>query len=295
MRIAIPLFTTLLMCTVIWAADSHAGRNNPQRIVSLGPLNTENVFLLGAGSRLVADTIYCVRPDEARQREKIGSLMEINVEKIVSLQPDIVLATALTRPEQVKKLESLGLKVVRFSKPDSFKAICAQFTELGTILGLGEKAEEIVKQARLEVQCIKANVAGLPLQKVFLQVGADPVFASVPGSFTDDYIRFGGGINIAAHQTTGLFSREKVVALNPDVIIIAVMGTETGTAAREKEKWMQFGSISAVRHNRVHTMDPDIVCSPSPLTFVRSLKQIAGMIHPRTSKLIHDRRMESSP
>ncbi len=258
----------------------------PSRIVSLGPLNTENVFLLGAGNRLVADTVYCVRPQEARHREKIGSLMEINIEKIVSLQPDLVLATALTRPEQVKKLKSLGIRVVSFAKPDSFETICSQFLELGRILGLMENAEEIVTRARMVIECVKGSVSGLSRRKVFLQVGTDPVFASVPGSFTNDYITLGGGINIAADQTTGLFSREKVVAMNPDVIIIAVMGTETGTAAREKKAWKRFSSITAVRDNRVHTLDPDIICSPSPLTFAHALEKTACLIHPEAASVI---------
>jgi len=293
-----------LLCVLLAAASAlfpltalsgHYGGKpacHPQRIVSLGPLNTENVFLLGAGHRLIADTIYCVRPDEARNREKIGSLMNINIEKLVSLEPDMVLATPLTRPEQIRKLESLGIRVVRFPKPDSFNAICRQFVELGAMLGMGKRAEDIIRQAEMEVQCVRDCVSRLTPRRVFLQVGADPVFASVPGSFTDDYIRLGQGINIASDQPTGLFSTEKVVAMNPDVVIIAVMGTESGTAAREKQRWSQFRTMSAVRGNRVHTLDPDIVCSPSPTTFAHSLERIACLIHPEAASLIHGKCVE---
>ncbi len=81
--------------TVIPTVDSALAtiKQYPQRIVSLGPINTENVFLLGAGDRLVGNTNYCVRPTEARNRAKIGSVMQISLEKILSLKPDLVLAT----------------------------------------------------------------------------------------------------------------------------------------------------------------------------------------------------------
>lgn len=279
----------LLAAAVLSVSCPHAAhRANaakyPCRIVSLGPINTENIFLLGAGNRLIADTTYCVRPEEAGHREKIGSLMEINIEKIMSLRPDLVLATALTRPGHIKKLRQLGLRVVKFSKPDSFKAVCAQFMELGRLLGLEKRAKEVITSVRSTVGCITCTVSRFPARKVFLQVGSNPLFASVPGSFTNDYIRLAGGVNIAGDQTTGMISTEKVVALNPDVIIIAIMGTETGTAAREKEKWMRFRSIRAVRHHCVHTVNPDIICSPSPLTFTAALRQVASLIHPEAGQ-----------
>lgn len=224
--------------------------------------------------------------------EKIGSLMEINMEKIVSLRPDLVLATALTQPAYIKKLRQLGLRVIKFSKPDSFNAICAQFLELGQLLGLEKKAEKITARVRLIVGRITRAVSGFPPRTVFLQVGSRPLFASVPGSFTNDYIRLAGGKNIAAHQNTGMITTEKVVAMNPDIIIIAIMGTETGTAAREKAKWMRFSSLNAVKNHCVYTVNPDIICSPSPLTFATALRLIASLIHPEAMPAMQENGMQ---
>ena len=263
------------------ALVSRAGAaDSPQRIISLGPINTENVYLLGAGDRLVADTSYCVRPAAAREKEKIGSVMQISIEKIISLRPDLVLATGLTQPQQLRKLQNLGLRVVRFAQPDSFSAICKQFVQMGRLLGLEGRAEQIVAQARRDVQHIQEQVASLPRKKVFLQVGAQPLFGSVSTSFTHDYITLAGGINVLADQTTGTTNYEKVITKNPDVIIIAVMGTESGVAIREKEKWSAFSSIKAVQENKVYLINPDLVCSPSPITFSQTLVRISGLIHP---------------
>jgi len=255
-------------------------KQHPQRIVSLGPLNTENVFLLGAGDRLVGNTSYCVRPEAARHKEKVGSVMQISIEKIISLRPDLVLATALTRPEQLKQLERLRMRVIRFKQPTSFHEICTQFLELGHLLGLTEEARLVIDQARSEVEAVQRKVAGLPRKKVFLQVGTRPLFASVPSSFTHDFIDLAGGINIAADQHSGAIHSEKVIATDPDLIVIAIMGSETGLAGTEKRQWLQVPVLTAARTGRVHVLDPDLVCSPSPMTFARTLRVMADLIHP---------------
>ncbi len=257
-----------------------SGQDIPRRIVSLGPINTENVFLLGAGDRLVGDTIYCVRPEAARKKTKIGSVMQISIEKIISLHPDIILATALTRTEQVQKLRDLGYRVIRFTQPGSFAEICRQFVRLGKALGLQEQAESIVKQARAAVERIREATAARPKPKVFLQVGTRPLFGAVPGSFINDFITLAGGKNIIADQSKGTTRLEKVISLNPDVIIIAIMGSETGIAGDEKRMWQKFDILNAVRNERVFIINPDLACSPSPVTFAKTLAMIARIIHP---------------
>lgn len=264
----------LLLSTV-----THA-RQYPQRIVSLGPINTENVFLLGAGDRLVANTNYCVRPEAAKTKEKIGSVMQFSIEKIISLNPDLILATGLTRPEQVQQLQAAGIEVIHVRQPKSFAEICSQFLELGKLLGLEKQAKQIVAQAQEKVTAIHNQSSSQPQQKVFLQVGSQPIFASVPSSFTNDFIVLAGGINTAAKQKTGRTNYEQVIAANPDIIIIAMMGSEAGAAAEEKQKWQKISVINAVKNDRVFIIDPDIACSPSPSTFASTLELVAKLIHP---------------
>ena len=280
MRPLIFIFALFLLATPATAVTREGSQRQVQRIISLGPINTENVFLLGAGERLVGNTSYCVRPDAARTIEKIGSVMQFSIEKIISLHPDLVLATGLTRPEQVQTLRDIGIKTVHFPQPGSFTEICDQFLLLGRMLGLEERAREIVNRAVERVNRIKQSVADLPLQKVFLQVGAQPLFSSTENSFTNDFIILSGGENIAGKNRSGLINPEQVIAKNPEVIIIAVMGSENGTAANEKRNWQRIPVIHAVENNRVHVINPDLVCSPSPATFASTLTIIASLIHP---------------
>jgi len=154
-RISTVIFSLFL---VIHCSSARA-EGYPQRIVSLGPVNTENVYLLGADDRLVANTSYCVRPIAAKDKEKIGSVMQVSVEKIISLHPDLVLATGLTPPQQVKKLEDIGIRVVRFKQPASFIEICDLFLQLGRLLGLEDRAQQIVAQARSEVELLQGRIS----------------------------------------------------------------------------------------------------------------------------------------
>lgn len=262
------------------AVTTSAAKAFPQRIVSLGPINTENVFLLGAGNRIVGSTVYCVRPDAARQTAKVGSVMQFSLEKLISLQPDLILATGFTQPQQLQQLQRLGLPVVQFEQPSSFSESCDQLIELGGLLGLESRAKEIVEEMQIKVNRIKKEVASLDKTKVFLQIGANPLHGVTGNTFSDDYITFSGGINITKEQKSGKTNREKILANNPDVIIIAIMGSETGIAAKEKTDWQYFDSIEAVKTNRVHVINPDLACSPSPATFVEALQIIRSFIHP---------------
>jgi ABC-type Fe3+-hydroxamate transport system substrate-binding protein len=258
----------------------------PRRIISLGPTNTENIYLLGAEDRLVANTSYCIRPEAARRKEKIGSVMQISIEKILSLQPDLVLAIGLSPPQQLQKLRDLGLTVVQFHQATSFDEICEQFITLGRLLGIEERAHSLVRQAREKVDAIKQEVSGLPKQKVFLQIGTQPLVGALQHTFTNDFIVLSGGVNIIDDQLSGKTDYEKVLAQNPDIIIIAIMGNETGLAGQEKESWQNIPVIKAVRHGRVHIIDPDLVCSPSPATFAEALTIISRLIHPELNQRV---------
>lgn len=123
----------LFLTSPAWSTDSQP-RHFPTRVISLSPLLSENIFLLGAGDRLMGNTVYCQRPEAARRVEKIGSVQELGIEKIVSLRPDLVLSINLNPKQQVDKLRDLGLQVETFSQPASFPTSARNFSALGNSL-----------------------------------------------------------------------------------------------------------------------------------------------------------------
>lgn len=251
----------------------------PQRIISLGPVITEELYILGVEDKLIANTVYCENPPEAKKKEKIGTVIEINLEKIVSLNPDLVIATPLGNPKQIEKIEKLGIKVISFPSPETFKQICEQFIELGKIVGKQKEAEDIVFQAKTAVDSIIKQTP-LPkkhIPKVFMEVGTNPLCSVPENSFIHNLIEISGGINIASDSKNGLYSREKVLQNNPDIIIIVTMGM---TGEEEKEVWRKYKTINAVKNDKIHILDSYVICSPTPVTFVKAVKELTNIFFP---------------
>ncbi len=269
------LVLTILL--VISSIASYSGEAHPQRIISLVPSVTEEIYLLNAEDKLVANTTYCIRPEEAKKKEKVGTIIIVNLEKIVQLEPDIVLVSSLIHPRTKKKLENLGIKVATFPQPKNFTGLSRQFTELARIVNKEQEAEKIAAVMKRKVGSVRKRVEGLEKPKVLMQIGANPLFVANKDSFINDFVELAGGINIARDAKTGLYSREEVLKRNPDVIIIVTMGI---AGEKEKEIWQKFSTVSAVRDNRIHIVDSYRFCSPTPVTFVEALEEIVRMLHP---------------
>lgn len=261
------LLTLLFLSNLIFGA--------PSKIISLGPVITEQLYLLGVGNKIVGCTIYCNKPEEAKKIEKVGTVVEINVEKIFSLSPDLVIATSLTNPKQIKKLKNLGLKVEVFKYAKSFSQLCEDFIKLGKIVGEGKKAREIIENVKPKIEHIKKKTKGLRKPKVIVILGTKPLWVATKDSFINDFIEFAGGINLGPVQS-GLVSREEIIKQNPDVIIITEMGL---SGEREKKNWKKYNTISAVKNNRIYIVDSNQLCSPTPVSFVETLKMLVYIFH----------------
>jgi iron complex transport system substrate-binding protein len=277
MRLRLPAI--ILFCAVLLLQGRGLAKGDyPQRIISLGPAITEEIYLLGADNRLVGCTVYCQRSDEAKNKEKIGTVIEVNLEKITALQPDIVLATSLTNPRVKEKLKNLGIKVIEFPAAKNFSGICSSFLKLGRILGKEKEAEEIVKTAENKVDSLKLKLRGLPKPRVFIQVGAKPLVTVTEDSFANDFIEFSGGVNIAQGIRYARYSREKVLEADPEVIFIVTMGIN---GEKERGIWQSYKALKASRGNRIYILDSYRLCSPTPVSFVETLETIAGLLHPQ--------------
>lgn len=289
MRRNIILFAVLFgICAAVFyfilkLPDNSAGKTGicgySQRIISLGPSITKALYLLGVQDRLIANTVYCVDPPETKKKDKIGTVVGVDIEKIFNLKPDLVLATSLTNPKAREKLENLGIKVIAFSMPKDFNDICKQFLELGRLVDKEEEAKEIVKSAENEVILIRAKVRDLPKPKVFVQLGIRPLFAATGRCFINDYIEFAGGINTAKEAREGIYSRERILNENPDVIIITTMGAMDMAAEEEKSIWRKYETLNAAKTGRIYIIDTDEITAPTPQSFVKTLEDFVRILH----------------
>ncbi|MCP4020709.1 MAG: ABC transporter substrate-binding protein [Desulfobacteraceae bacterium] len=259
----------------------YAGQNKiPQRVISLSPIITETIYILDAQDQLIANTTYCNIPAAAESKEKIGSVIQMNVEKIIQLSPDLVIASALSKEKQLIVLRRNKVRVLQTPNPKTFDEMCRMTLSIGKVLGKEAEAKKIIDIASTQVNAILEKTLALKRPRVFIQIGLKPLHSANKDMFINEYIRVGGGINIAENQSSGIYSRENVIAQNPEIILIATMGTSKKAGEQEKQRWMTFDSLDAVKNNRVYILDPEIICSPTPLTFVAGLKSVLPLIHP---------------
>ena len=266
------LLVSLLPCHLLAATPGAT----PRRIISLVPNITEELYDLGVQDRIIGVTTYCQRPPEAQSKERVGAVVEVNVELIIGLQPDLIIASPLTDHKQIQKLRAVGLRVEVFQPSHDFKRLCDDFLQLGRLVGAEHKAREIVKRAQEQVAGIAAKVRKLPAPRVFVQIGTRPLVAVGKDSFLDDCVAFAGGVNIAHEVKTSVYSREEVVRKDPDIILVAQMGL---TGEEEKAAWMRYKTIKAVQRGSIYIVDPYRFCSPTPLNFIESVQELARLFH----------------
>lgn len=268
------LFTSLLssatMATNI--EDSQA-----TRIVSLSPAITEAIYLLGIDDRLVGVTTYCRIPLKAAEKERVGTIVEVDIERIIRLKPDMIFATTLMNERDIKRLKRLGIDIRVFDMAKGYKGLCEILLELGRLTGRIHRAEELIETSNKRIDAIKRGLQHLPRVKVFVQLGVKPLFAATREHFINDLIDYAGGINVFRNNPSGAVSKEEVIMKNPDVILVTTMGL---SGEEEKRQWQRYRGIDAVKNNRVYLIDSDTICSPTPVSFAYALEVVAGLIHP---------------
>ncbi len=249
----------------------------PRRIISLAPSLTEIVYLLGRGTSLVGVTRYCNFPPAAKALPKIGGVTDPDVERVVSLAPDVVLCTTDGNPrEKVLALEEMGIPCFAVD-PQDLRSVFATIERLGVLLGAAGRGREEAAGLRRRAQRVRARTAsgGKETPGVLFVVSTSPVIAAGRGTFMDELVRLAGGRNAAA-GFAGRYPRlsvEDLVSLRPDVIFIAGM-TGVERFGPEVTRWRE---IPAFRDGAVHTLDGDIVTRPGP-RLVTALEEIASFL-----------------
>jgi iron complex transport system substrate-binding protein len=252
----------------------------PQRFVSLAPSNTEILFALGLGEKVVGVSDFCDYPEEAKAIEKVGGV-EPSLEKIVALEPDLVL-TIGGNPELVSKMEELGLTVIVLA-PKDLEGIYKDIELVGKAAGVEEKAASLVAEMKERVEAVAAKTKGVEVKpKVFYELDAtDPSkpYTAGPGTWHDHFIKIAGGINIAADAEMQWvqLSTEEIIAKDPDIIVLgdALWGV-TPDMVRERPGW---DVIRAVKEGAIYPIDDNLISRPGPRV-VEGIEELARIIHP---------------
>lgn len=246
----------------------------PARIVSTAPSITEILFALGLGSRVAGVTQYCRYPAEAQSKPKIGTFLEPDLERILSLRPDLVLV--ISNPVQVaERLRQLGVRAENVSQ-DSIADIFRSITLIGKLTGTEARAARLSADIRARLDSARRQAAGRRRRGVLFLVGRSPgtlqgMVGAGPGTFVDELLALAGGDNMlkASPIAYPRVSVEQVLAADPEVILdmgdfAHGEGKPLEPASRVLGLWAKYPQLRAVREGGVRQVGDEIFIRPGP-------------------------------
>lgn len=259
----------------------------PERLITTIPSQTDILFALGTEDNIVAISDYC--DDYGHALERIGGYKNLNIEKIIDLEPDIVFVYGEGDEDAIRQIESVGITTVKYEL-ESINQVMETITSIGQILDKERKAEEIVNELLLKKEEVLEKIKDVETKKVFYEVWHEPLMAAGPDSFIDELITLAKGENIAYDAEDGyaIFSVEALVDRNPEVYLVPanhvqdfdIMTKEiVDEIVEEIKNRPGYSEIDAIKNNRIEILEPNIVSRPG-IKIMDAFEMIARAIHP---------------
>jgi iron complex transport system substrate-binding protein len=251
----------------------------PTRVVSLAPSITEILYAIGLNDEIVGVSEFCDYPPAAMQKPKVG-YAHPNIEVIVTLRPDLVLAPrAFLRADLLAKLEQLKIPTF-IVDPESFEEIPSRIQTVGRILNRTSSADGVAMAMRQRIAAIRSKMETVTAVRVLYVLNSQPLITVGPGSYIHQVINAAGGSNIASKTTVPYprLNMETVLKEDPEIIIFPI-GKAEGIPLSEQQEWLRWTSVSAVKQGRLHQIPADVLNRPGP-RIVEGLEALARIIHP---------------
>ncbi|MFF5995706.1 cobalamin-binding protein [Lysinibacillus sp. KU-BSD001] len=237
----------------------------PETIVSLQPSNTEILFALGVGDKIIGATDYDNYPEAAQDIERVSDSYTFNAERIIEMNPDVVIAYTIGDEAQVEQLEAAGVKVFVISSATSFEDVYGDIEQLGDVVGQATVADEVVEDIKVKISEVQEKTADVAKSKIYFEIAPSPdIWTTGSKTFQQEILDAAGVENIFADQQKDWFSvsAEDIIARNPEQIFTTVYYTEDPVAEiKARASWDQ---IQAVQNDLVFKIDADITGRPGP-------------------------------
>jgi len=247
-----------------------------KRIIALSPHGVEMLYAIGAGDRIVATIDTADYPAAALKIPHIGNFNGIQIEKIVALQPDLIIAwDSGNKSADLNKLKSLGFEIF-YSLPKNIPDIGKELIKIGELTGLKTQAQLVANKINKQHQAIVNRYANKKSVSVFYQLWHDPLRTIGPDNWNESLINDCNGANLFNDTSTPypIVSLENILTKNPQVIIIPHHSGEVGV---KKEIWKKWQNINAVKNNNIFTIDGDLLHRFTPRA-IEGLKRLCEAI-----------------
>jgi iron complex transport system substrate-binding protein len=272
------------------AAQPAAAPTPPRRIISLVPALTEMLFAIGAGPQVVAVSSFDTYPPEVAQLPRVGALLDPDVERMMSLTPDLV-AIYGTQTDLKRQLERANIPVFEY-RHGGLADVFATIRALGQRTGHGARASEVADGLERRIEAIRQRTAGRARRRVLLVFGREMgslrnIYASGGRGFLHDMLTAAGGINVFAdvQREAVQATTELVLTRAPDVIL-ELHEDRAWTAANTAETiaiWGRLAAVPAVKDGRVHVLAGEGLVVPGPRV-ADALERVARALHPETAR-----------
>lgn len=252
------------------------------RIISLAPNLTEIVFAIGAGNRLVGRTSYCDFPPEARAIAEVGDTLHPSLERVIALQPQVVLISTASQLEVfTQQLQNQNIAVF-VTDPHDLEGVFRSIDQIGRITGNQQQAEILIQKLRDRTRAVEEAVKGKQPVRVFFQVSAEPLIAPGRDAFVTDLMRRAGATSVTADVATAWprYSNESALAAKPEAIILSTGGSMGAANSTVTEALSQSPAVLA---GRVYKINDDHLMRPGPRS-VEGLEAMARALHPEVFK-----------
>lgn len=277
-------FLATVLCALC-AAHSGAAADYPQRIVSLSPDLTEILYGVGAFRRVVAVSNYDAYPPEAARLPHLGDLDTLSLERLAAAKPDLVVMNDVQAPFLEHSLQDLGLRVFKTSN-QSIQQTFAAIMAIGRVTGNEREAAVLVASTRDGLDRVSRRMAGAPKPRVAMIVDRTPgtlreLYTATDGSYLAELVAIAGGRVAVQPDPHGYkrFSKEDLLALDPDVILDFLQGSNSRFAGNPMDAWNEMPELKAVRTHRVYEVNEDFVPHASQ-RMVQTAELFARRIHP---------------
>ena len=237
------------------------------------PNITEIVFALNLGDKVVGVTQNCNYPPEAQKKEKIGR-ESINLEKVFSLNPDLIIMLEDAQKKEVLKLRERGLPVITVN-PRTVSEVIDSIVMIGWMTGATADAKAVTDDMKRRIASVEAGIFPLITKKVFMAVGYRPLIGAGGNTFLNDVIRIAGGDNVLQNMKSPYpeINFEELYRLNPQYIIIP-KGLADENEILKDRRWER---LNAVKNGRILFIDPDILFRPGP-RIIEAIEEMAKFL-----------------
>ena len=251
----------------------------PEKVISVAPNISEIIYKLGAEEKLSGRTDYCDYPEEVKNIESIGTLRKPDIEKIIDLEPDLVITSTHFDEENTAKLEEAGIKVIGLYEENDVTGVYSIIETLGTALNKQSEATETVKEMKDSIDKVTKTVSELEKPSVYYVVGYGEGgdFSAPENTFVGQLIKLAGGNNIVPESDSWSFSLESLLEADPDIIVVR---------EGEKENFMStegYKELTAVKKDRVYEIDNNLLDRQSYRNS-EGLSKLAEIFHPEAFK-----------